>query len=177
MLIMGIFLPRVYYVWQWQESIGLFRVEAKNQGSSRRSGKESSKGAWVVVAEAQSTFSLPYVHFVIHSEVVRKKAKLVVWLDGHQAFFPASLTSALWRKKSCPYHDSITIEQHTLCTTFMVIDALSYSSRLSISKAHTFSFYCSVSYSLLYVVLQSLLHAVVVVALWPPTASTSLEGG
>ena len=107
---MGIFLPRVYYVWQWQESIGLFLVEAKNQGSSGRSGKESSKGAWVV--EAQSTFSLPYVHFVIHSEVVRKKAKLVVWLDGHQAFFPASLTSALWRKKSCPYHDSITIEQH-----------------------------------------------------------------
>ncbi len=44
MLIMGIFLPRVYYVWQWLESIGLSRwVEAKNQRAVEDQERKAKK--------------------------------------------------------------------------------------------------------------------------------------
>ena len=42
MLIMGIFLPRVCYVWQWLESIGLRSSSQKSEEESRE--REESKG-------------------------------------------------------------------------------------------------------------------------------------
>ena len=84
MLIMGIFLPRVCYVWQWLESIGLRSSSQKSKEESRERERKVKAvkerrvyQSSASVAEAQSTFGLPYVHTRALFTRKERKKKLV----------------------------------------------------------------------------------------------------